>query len=155
MGAWILRTWACLNAECANQFESGESAPYCPLCDCAKVRWVPGGGNIISPSTKHADRTLRGVAQSFGLTNLNSAREGEAAAPSLPTPKQIPGAPPLVLPGGIQVPRTFTPSSQFVGQQNPVKVTTALDGKKFAKGNGGRVPTSIRPGHIDPRKLAL
>lgn len=151
----VLRTFACLNPDCAVEFDSWDASPYCSKCDCAKTRWVPKGGNIIGPNTRHADRTLRNVAESYGLTNLNSAREGECAAPSLPTPKPIPGAPPLVLPGGIQVPRTMTASSQFAHQQNPIKLTRELDGKKFAKGNGNRVPTSVRPGHVDNRKLPL
>jgi hypothetical protein len=117
------------------------------------VRWVPRGGHFISPSTAHADRTLRSVAESFGLTNLNSAREGEAAAPSRPTPKAIPG-PPLVLPGGIQVPRTMTPSSQFSATPAPIPLTRPLDGKALRRGPT-RVPTAINPGHVDKRPLKL
>jgi hypothetical protein len=151
--SYILRFWVCCNADCQNDFESGEPAPYCPKCDCAKTRWRPSGGHIISPATTHADRTLRSVAASYGLTDLRSAREGESAAPSLPTPKPIPGAPPLTLPGGIQVPRTFTASSSFAAMPQKIPLTRPLDGKAFNKGQGGRIPTNIKA--VDPRKLVL
>ena len=153
MASWILRNWCCLNVECGHQFESGEPAPYCEKCQCARVRYIPGGGHLISPSTQHADRTLRSVAASYGLTDLRSAREGECAAPSLPTPKAIPGAPPLTLPGGIQVPRTFTASSSFAAMPQKMPLTRPLDGKKFNKGQGGKIPTTIKA--VDPRKLTL
>ena len=151
--AWILRNWACCNVECGAEFESGEAAPYCIKCQCARVRYIPGGMHIISPATTHADRTLRTVAASHGLTNLRSAREGECAAPSLPTPKAIPGAPPLGLPGGISIPRTFTASSSFAAMPQKLPLTRPLDGKKFAKGQGGNIPTTIKA--VDKRKLAL
>lgn len=152
--AYILRTWACLNPECGREFDSGDPAPYCPGCECAKVRWIPRGGHIIGPNTKHADATLRSVADSFGLTNMNSAREGEAAAPSLPTAKVVPGSRPMVLPGGIQVPRTMTASSSFAATPTPIKLTRELDGKALPRGAvGARVPTQVKA--VDKRKLAL
>lgn len=109
---------------------------------------------MISASTHHADATLRSVAQSFGLTNMNSAREGESAAPSLPTPRPIPGAPPLVLPGGIKVPRTMTASSSFAAMPQKIPLTRQLDGKALRRGPVG-VPTSVQSNHVDKRKLVL
>lgn len=148
----ILRSFACLNPDCAIEFDSWDASPYCPTCDCAKTRWRPTGGHIIGPATKHADRTLRSVAESFGLNNLHSAREGEAAAPPLPQARIVPGSRPMVLPGGIQVPRTMTASSSFAAQSNPIKLTRELDGKRLRSGPVG-VPTSIKA--IDKRKLGL
>jgi hypothetical protein len=53
-------------------FHSYEKAnPPCPECGCIKVSWVPGGGHIGKMAPK-ADATLRSLADSFGLTNMNS-----------------------------------------------------------------------------------
>lgn len=59
-------------------FEAWE--PRCPKgCDgeaVVKVFLQPVGTR--SDSTKHADSTLRGLAQDYGMTDIKSTREGEA-----------------------------------------------------------------------------
>lgn len=60
----------------------------------------------------------------------------------------------MVLPGGIQVPRTMTASSSFASQPNPIKLTRELNGKALPRGPvGARVPTTVKAVHKG--KLAL
>lgn len=47
---------------------------------------MPGKVNIGSEATRHNDRTLRDLAQAYGLTDLASAREGEPAKKMTPAP---------------------------------------------------------------------
>lgn len=69
--AMISRDWCCLNRRCGAQFHSFDSAPECPKCGNVRVSWIPGGGHIgkVAPQM---DQRLRGLAQDFGLTDLNS-----------------------------------------------------------------------------------
>ena len=67
----ISRDWCCLNVRCRNTFHSFEPAPYCPTCGNARVSWIPGGGHTAKVAPQ-ADRTLRGLADRYGFTNLNS-----------------------------------------------------------------------------------
>lgn len=52
----------------------------CPIKNCtgevSKVFLQPVG--IKSDKTKHADKTLEGLAQQFGMTDIKSTREGES-----------------------------------------------------------------------------
>ena len=66
----ISRDWQCLN--CGHGFHSFEKAnPSCPQCGCVRVNWTPGGGHIGKVAPR-ADATLRGLADQFGMTNMNS-----------------------------------------------------------------------------------
>lgn len=67
----VSRDWACLNRRCGHQFHSYDEAPECPSCGNVRVHWIPGGGHIgkVAPQM---DRTLRGLAADFGMTNFNS-----------------------------------------------------------------------------------
>ena len=145
--AFVLRNWQCLNPDCEKQFESGEPAPYCPACKCAKVSWVPSGMHIIHGATSHADRTLRSVAQSFGLTNLKSAREGEAAHPGVDTGK------PLGMRYGPHggIPISNKPTAGFA--PNPPSIRAQFEpGSRFKIPRGARrIPTKIVAN--DPRKI--
>lgn len=65
----ISRDWRCANG---HEFHSYEKAnPDCPVCGNCRVEWVPGGGHIGKLAPR-ADATLRSLAASYGLTNLNS-----------------------------------------------------------------------------------
>lgn len=140
--AYVLRTWKCLNRRCGSEFESGEAYPPCSSCGGVKVQWVPGGGHVMHGATRHADRTVRQVAAQFGLTNLRSAREGEAAHPGLPAPKVIAGSQPLNAGLGIQVPRTMTPSATFAPMQRPLRGTLPTHAR--FRPRGGPIPTDVR-----------
>lgn len=145
-------TWGCLNPDCSRVFSTHDRNPACP--NCGNVRVIPTvpGFAIQSASTRQADATLRGVASSFKLTNLRSTREGEVAHPGLPTPKPIPGAPPLHAGNGVQIPRTLTPSATFAQMPREMKGTIPT-GFAFRKNARGQVPTRVKyrtmPG--DPR----
>jgi hypothetical protein len=61
----------CLNRACRATFHSFErESPECPRCGCARVSWVPGGGHI--GTTGNIDRTVRSLAESYGMTNVNT-----------------------------------------------------------------------------------
>lgn len=135
-------TWGCLNDECLRVFSTLDRNPACP--DCGNVRVIPTvpGFAIQSASTRRADNTLRDVAASYKLTNLKSAREGEVAHPGLPAPKPIPGAPPLNVGNGIQVPRTLTPSATFAPMSREMKGSLPT-GFAFNK-RGRSLPTKVK-----------
>jgi hypothetical protein len=67
----ISRDWACLNLKCRRTFHSFESAPECPACGNARVHWIPGGGHQAKVSPGY-DARLRGLADQYGMTNINS-----------------------------------------------------------------------------------
>jgi len=67
----VSRDWRCLNVRCGRQFHSFEKEnPECPRCGCARVSWVPGGGHI--GTTGRIDRTVRSLADSYGMTDVNT-----------------------------------------------------------------------------------
>lgn len=136
-------TWGCLNEECATVFSTSDRNPACPAC--GNVRVIPAVPSfaIQSPSTKAADATLRRVAGNFRLTNMNSAREGEVAHPGLPAPKPIPGAPPLNVGSGIQVPRTLSPSAAFAPMTKEMRGSIPT-GFAFNKRGRGGIPTKVK-----------
>ena len=72
----VIRTWVCLN--CSQEFDSWESNPACPSCECVRVSWVPGGGHIAGVS-RSGDAEFRALADVFRLDDLHSAKAGEAA----------------------------------------------------------------------------
>lgn len=67
------RHWQCLNHNCCHVFHSYEHGnPECPRCRCVRVQWVPGGGHV-GKQYRQLDASLRSLAESFGMTNINSA----------------------------------------------------------------------------------
>ena len=74
----VLHDYKCL---AHGYFEAWE--PRCPKgCDgeaVVKVFLQPVG--LKSDSTKHADSTLRGLANEYGMSDIKSTREGEAQPP--------------------------------------------------------------------------
>lgn len=146
----VTRDWTCRNPECGHDFESRNAAPDCPKCK-SHAQWRPSGGHVRSASTTHADRTLRDVAGQFGLTNLKSAREGEAAHPGLPQGRGNYGKY-----MGVDV--TDRPTAGFgdwapKGAKIGAPVGAADQGKFKAPKGGRNIPTQIK--HVDPRKIPL
>lgn len=76
----IIKEWFC-----AEHGEFEASHPICPAlgCDSSDViqehRTPPA---IMSDTTKRTDAGLRKTADSYGLSNLRSAKEGESAKPN-------------------------------------------------------------------------
>lgn len=140
----VLRDWTCKNPECANDFESKAQHPYCPKCKSVSA-WRPSGGHSMSPATGHADRTLRQVANRFGLTNLKSAREGEAAHPGLDRGKGNYGK-------FMGVDVTDRPTAGFA-DWGTSKIGAPVGGSGKFKSSGRRLPTDVK--HIDPTPLKL
>lgn len=83
--SYIVRTWKCQNQRCGCEFESGEKVAVCPACGNVRVEWVPKGGNLMGLA-READAELRKLADTFGLSDINSARRGERSKPALPVP---------------------------------------------------------------------
>lgn len=155
--AFILRSWQCLNRRCKSVFDHGDPNPACPKCGNVRVQWVPGGGHIgkVAPGM---DRTLRGLADRFGLTNMGQrggTHAGEAAKPDLPTPRPIDPSAPMYRPApGFEVPWSNAPTAAFSSQVFPLGSTSRvpINGPKFKQGKQ-KLPTQIVA--TDPRKIAV
>ena len=76
----VVRSWQCLNGRCGATFDAWESNPECPLCKCVRVTWIPGGGHVAG-TARAADADLKTLADNYGLSDLMSAKRGEAAKP--------------------------------------------------------------------------
>ena len=74
----VVRSWACLNGRCGEQFTSWDSNPECPKCRCVRVTWIPGGGHVAG-TARAADADLKTLADNYGLSDLMSAKRGDAA----------------------------------------------------------------------------
>ena len=75
----ILRDYKC---DVHGYFESMSETPCCPINSCQSEVYVvflqaPG---LMSDTTKKNDRTVKQLAQDFGMTNVKSTREGENQA---------------------------------------------------------------------------
>lgn len=84
----LSRDWMCLNERCRTVFHSFERGnPECPACGNARVNWVPGGGHV-GKQAPQADKTLRSLADNYGMANLNSGSESRLnrAMPKVPQP---------------------------------------------------------------------
>jgi hypothetical protein len=126
---YILRTWLCLNRECGNEFEDGEYNPPCPECGCLRVQHIPGGGHVLHATTRNADATLGRIAARHGLTNLRSAREGEAAHPGRPPRKEIAGVPPMNVGLGLGVKMAEKPYAEFQTMSRPLSGNIPIHGR--------------------------
>ncbi|HZP77542.1 MAG TPA: hypothetical protein VFB45_15465 [Pseudolabrys sp.] len=76
----VTRTYACLNRNCRNEFDSEANHPSCPRCKGLRVKWVPKGFAIMKKAPGY-DATIRTLTDRAGLTNMNEPRHGERAAP--------------------------------------------------------------------------
>ena len=96
-------TWLCLNDECSSVFDANQRNPSCPNCGNVKLtRTVPQIA-IRHENTTNADSTLRRIAGNYGLTNLRSAREGEAAHPGTGSTKIVTSGPSVDVGLGLNV----------------------------------------------------
>ena len=68
----ILRSYQC---SVHGYFDAWEAK--CPHCNKKVIQVFTKPFSIKSANTKHADKTLKGLAQDFGMTNIKSTREGE------------------------------------------------------------------------------
>lgn len=149
----ILRTFGCLNARCGHEFDAWEAAPECPKCRSVKVCWRPRGGHIHGETTKHNDRTLKSLANSFGLTDMGQrggTHEGEPVKRDLPSRPMMPGSVPTGIPG-IGAPWGLTSTAGW--SSTPHKMTRQFEpGAKFT-GKRPAVPTEIVA--RDSRKIPI
>jgi hypothetical protein len=74
----VLRTFICQNRRCAAEFDDWNANPACPRCGNVRVQWKPGGGHVGKRSGG-IDAEFRTLADNYGLSDLHSARAGEAA----------------------------------------------------------------------------
>lgn len=121
--AW---TYRCLNRRCAVLFnEATPKPPRCPKCRSRRARWVPLSVSIAK-SAPSADRHLREIADSYGLTDLRSARAGESAAPKPPTPaRTIDWGPPGMGKIPVAIGRDGKPQATSGWTGDTVKFTAA------------------------------
>lgn len=78
----VSRTYTCLNRNCRNTFTSQEDHPPCPRCKGMRVQWQPMPV-AIGKGTRGVDQTVRGLAESYGMTNFRSpVRDAPAVAPT-------------------------------------------------------------------------
>lgn len=151
----ISRDWICLNRSCGQTFHSYDNSPACPGCGNVRVSWVPGGGHIVGERTKHNDRTVRGLAEAYGFTDLNSpspSRLNRSAprhwvpvdqsmgtkhfAPGFSAPIRADGAP------SCTTSETAVRGSRIVGQAIPMtgrttpgpEAATRIEGRYYGRG---------------------
>lgn len=108
----IYRTYGCNH--CNIEFTTTDDDPACPKCQGQELHWVPvaGHGGIISGSTRAQDGYFKTQAARHGLTNLHSARTGEAMAPrEVSAPRQTQ---PIQVAPGISVPMALNSQNQPV-----------------------------------------
>ena len=120
----VIRSWQCLNGRCSKEFESWEPNPSCPSCGGVRVNWIPGGGHVAGTS-RAADAELRTLADTFGMTDINTARRGERAKPALPSaPAAERGAPAVTFGPGFSSPvvrdRSGAPVATCLPSSSPV-----------------------------------
>jgi hypothetical protein len=98
----VSRDWVCLNRSCQHAFHSFErESPECPRCGCARVSWIPGGGHI--GKTGNIDRTVRSLADSYGMTDVNTPSPSRLNR-AMPKVHHHPADGPVVNFGGFRAP---------------------------------------------------
>ena len=73
----VLKTFACSKHGEFDAWADGAVRCPTPRCRC-KAKEMPSGPSLLSWGTKHADKTLKGLASDFKMTDIKSTREGEA-----------------------------------------------------------------------------
>lgn len=107
----VIKTYSC--KRCRNEADYSESRPRCKTCGSFKLSWVPKGGHIGKVAKTH-DSIFRRMADTYGLTNLKNAREGECMAPSEPALRPYDG------PGYMGMPLQMNNQGQVVGSCQPI-----------------------------------
>ena len=123
----ISRNWNCLNPRCGKPFHSYEKGnPPCPACGCVRVGWIPGGGHVGTKAAR-VDATARSLADTYKLTNINTASPSRLnrSKPPVPQPPVEPGPPVMFAPGfSAPVSRmgaTCSPSSSLIRATGKVR----------------------------------
>ena len=140
MASYILRTWACMNRACAREFEAGEANPPCPHCGNVRVQWVPGGGKILHGSTRGMDETLKGLAQSYGLTDMGQRGGTQAGEPAKPALPQGNGRVYSPMPG-FEVPWSTSATAGFASKAFPIRGKLPINSAKFKPKQA--IPTQV------------
>ena len=66
----LSRDWQCQS--CGAGFHSYDHGnPPCPHCG-GRADWVPGGGHIATEQGKGATRTMRSLAEAYGMSDMNT-----------------------------------------------------------------------------------
>jgi hypothetical protein len=155
----IIRSWQCLNGRCLEIFDSWESNPACPDCQCLRVQWIPGGGHVAG-TAKAADVELRKLVDTFKMSDVNSAQRGERAMPKLPAQpvagrdqpnmQFAPGfTAPIVRDSSGRVVATCQPSTSHVNFK--AKVGTGVPLAHSRSVPGVHAATAIEASHRPPR----
>lgn len=107
----VRRTFTC--QRCNGENDYWEDKPRCKVCGSRKLDWLPKGGHILKELPK-ANGYFRKMADTYGLTNLKDAREGEAMMPTPPATKPYdgPGYQPMQ---GVNMPLQMNNQGQVVG----------------------------------------
>lgn len=140
----IYRTYGC--DKCDVEFTAAieeDEEPSCLKCK-GPVHWVPaaGHGGIMSGATRAQDGYFKAQSARYGLTNLNSARTGEAMAPRDVTPPKQTG--PVEIAPGISIPIQLNSANQPVTSvQNfiPTKGMEPTFGSAMPIGSGKTMPS--------------
>ena len=117
----ISRDFICLNRACAHQFHSYDrDGVECPRCGCVRVNWIPGGGHI--GTTGNVDRTVRQLADSYGMTNVNTPSPSRLNR-AMPKHYMPPADGPVVNFGGFSMPTNsrFQPTSGWANSNMTAK----------------------------------
>ena len=132
----LSRNWQCMNGRCRSVFHSYDHGnPPCPRCGCVRVTWIPGGGHVSN--VKGPDATLRSLANSYAMGDINSASPSRL---NRSMPKHNPvvaDGPVLNFAPGFAAPfntagrATCEPSRERVD----FKVTTAVEKQLTPQGN--------------------
>lgn len=137
----VIRSWACLNRHCLNQWDGEGDHPPCPKCGGLRVKWVPRPVAIRGERTKEIDRTVAQLTATYGDKNYRSPRSRESMAPKLnPTPtagKSMTFAPKL--PPGMEGWRTEVPLDQS-GRPVAICAPTGVTAPLPIKGLEAKVP---------------
>lgn len=77
----IIHTYLCRQCEHEWDVVDRVEPVQCVKCAGYKTQWVPKGGHPLKQLRRN-DAIMRSLADSYGLTNMKSAREGECMAPN-------------------------------------------------------------------------
>ena len=84
----IVKTYLCrrCHQEAEHLLDEGD-IPQCKNGKCLSYElvWIPGGGHP-QVSLRRSDNIMRSLAETYGLSNMKSARAGESVMPNAPAP---------------------------------------------------------------------
>lgn len=118
----VIRTFLC--RRCRFEADYSVDNPRCQKCGATRMQWIPGGGHP-QKQLRRNDSIMRGLAETYGLTNMKTAREGECVMPN-PEPTKPYDGPPLQLASGVNVPLQMNGRGQVVASCQPIEVTGAM-----------------------------